>query len=126
MAKILIVDHCDGVRRALKHILRVRGHTLLEAADEAMALERYFFERPQLMLLDASLDDMHGLRVVRKVRSLDPGACVLVMTTNIHRTAHAFARVGGVFGLVVKPFVADQVVSMVDATLQNTPVRRSA
>jgi two-component system, chemotaxis family, chemotaxis protein CheY len=122
MAKILIVDHCNGVRRTLKHILRVREHTLLEAADEAAAIERYFLERPQLVLLDANLDD---LLMLRTIRAIDPVACVLVMTANIHHSTRALARVGGAFGFIVKPFVAEQVVSMVDAALQNAPAWRS-
>jgi two-component system chemotaxis response regulator CheY len=117
MATILIVDDSSFSRRTLKRILEPAGYTILEASDGASALERYFLERPDLVLLDMNMSDMHGLDVLQKLRELDPQAVVVAASADIQSSTRTLTEDGGARGFITKPFNAAQVMQIVDAAL---------
>src|SRR5688572_2761367 len=51
-AKILIVDDSGLARRMLRQALEEQGHTVEEAVDGPSALERYYINRHDLVVLD--------------------------------------------------------------------------
>ena len=51
-ARILLVDDSGLARRSVRHILETAGYDVVEAEDGMSALERYFLEKPDLVLLD--------------------------------------------------------------------------
>jgi two-component system chemotaxis response regulator CheY len=120
MAKILIVDDSSFSRRTLKRILEPAGYALLEAVDGASAIERYFLERPDLVLLDMNMSDMHGLEVLQKLRELDPNAAVVAASADIQSSTRTLTKTGGARGFITKPFVAEQVLQVVNMALGGT------
>ena len=44
---------------------------MIEAEDGLNALERYFLERPDIVMLDLVMKGMYGLDVLTKLRELD-------------------------------------------------------
>ncbi|HSE97204.1 MAG TPA: response regulator, partial [Blastocatellia bacterium] len=52
MAKILVVDDSGMSRRSLRRMLEGDGHQVIEAEDGISALENYFLEKPDLVMLD--------------------------------------------------------------------------
>ncbi|HEY9660412.1 MAG TPA: response regulator, partial [Allocoleopsis sp.] len=72
MAKILIVDDSNLSRRTLRSILEPQGHTIVEAKDGIAAIEQYFLEKPDLVLLDLVMPEIGGLEVLQKLREMDP------------------------------------------------------
>jgi two-component system chemotaxis response regulator CheY len=117
MAHILIVDDSALSRRILRRILEGVGHRVAEAEDGIVALERYFLTRPDLVLLDLTMPDMHGLDVLTKLRSLDPQAQVIVVTADIQSSTQELAHAGGAVGFVTKPLNAENVLAAVNAVL---------
>jgi two-component system cell cycle response regulator DivK len=65
---VLIVDDSDKNRKLAREVLRAAGFRTLEAArgDEAIAVAAE--RRPNLILLDLRLPDMHGTEVARTLR----------------------------------------------------------
>jgi two-component system, cell cycle response regulator DivK len=65
---VLIVDDSAKNRKLAREVLRAAGFRTLEAArgDEAIAVAAK--SRPDLILLDLRLPDMHGTEVARKLR----------------------------------------------------------
>jgi PAS domain S-box-containing protein len=66
---ILVVDDNAPLRYALGRTLRQHGFEVVEAANGSQALELSSSERPDLVLLDVNLPDIHGFDVARRLKS---------------------------------------------------------
>lgn len=117
MAKILLVDDSNLSRRILRRILEADAHMILEASDGMAAIERYFLERPDLVLLDMTMNGLHGLDVLSRLREIDTQACVIVATADIQSSTRVLVQERGGAGFISKPFVEEQVRSVVNAVL---------
>ena len=117
MAKILVVDDSALSRRVCRRILESAGHAVADAPDGLAALERYALDRPDLVLLDVTMAEMDGLEVLRQLRTMDPGAVVVMATADVQTSTRTLAEAGGASGFVVKPFVPDAVLQTVDGAL---------
>ena len=117
MAKILVVDDSALSRRVSRRILEGAGHTVADAADGLVALERYALDRPDLVLLDVTMAEMDGLEVLRQLRAMDPRAVVVMATADVQTSTRELADAGGASGFVPKPLAADAVLAAVAAAL---------
>lgn len=102
-AKILIVDDSSLSRRTLRQHLEALGHTVTEATDGAQALERFFVEPPQLVILDMVMTGMYGLEVLAKMQEINPEIPVIIATADIQQSTAQDVRAGGAKGLLNKP-----------------------
>ncbi|MFY9558316.1 MAG: response regulator [Blastocatellia bacterium] len=118
MAKILIVDDSGMSRRSLRRILETAGHEVIEAQDGIAALELYFIEKPQIVLLDLTMSGMYGVDVLTKMRAMDPNACVIVASADIQSSTRALVEDAGARGFITKPFGVDQVLNVVKLALK--------
>lgn len=117
MATILVVDDSAMSRRILRRILESAGHTVLEADDGMLALERYLLDQPAMVLLDMTMRGMHGLDVLSKLRELDPQARVVVATADIQRSTREMVEAAGGSGFISKPFTEEPVLTTIRAVL---------
>ncbi|MCD6291108.1 MAG: response regulator [Anaerolineae bacterium] len=117
MAKILLVDDSRLARNTLKRILQ-EGHTLSEASDGVQAIEQYYVEKPDLVILDLTMPRMHGLEVLKQIRRIDPDALVIIGTADIQDRTQQRARELGAAAVIHKPFQADAVKQIVTKVLQ--------
>ena len=102
-AKILLVDDSGLARRSMRAILEPAGYSVVEAEDGMSALERYFLEKPDLVLLDLVMRGMNGLDVLTKLHELDGAARVVVVSADIQDSSREMAESGGASGFVTKP-----------------------
>jgi DNA-binding NtrC family response regulator len=96
------------------------------AGDEA--LKRVVADRFDLMIVDLRLPDMDGLSLIKAVRQFDPFMKVIVMTAYGSPETEKEIRKLGIHGFVTKPFVVDEMKSMItrvvtDATVNAGGVR---
>ncbi len=116
-ARILVVDDSGLARRRARTILEGAGFEVLEAEDGMSALERYFVARPDVVLLDLVMKGMYGLDVLAKLRELDPGAKVIVVSADVQTSSHDMVTDAGGAGFVIKPFEPDEIVAKVNSML---------
>jgi len=102
--RILIVDDSALSRRTLRQILEPAGYEVAEAEDGLTALERYFIEKPDVVLLDLVMRGMYGLEVLTKLRELDADAKVVVVSADIQTSSHELVDAAGAKAFVNKPF----------------------
>lgn len=115
--KILIVDDSALSRRTLRRILETGGYEVVEADDGMTALEIYFLEKPNLVLLDLVMKGMYGLDVLVKLREMDPKAMVVVASADIQSSTRMMVDEAGARAFINKPFVSEQVLAAVETAL---------
>jgi two-component system, chemotaxis family, chemotaxis protein CheY len=111
MPKVLIVDDSNLSRRILRSYLEPAGYQIIEAEDGLSALEDYFLERPDLVLLDLTMRGMSGIEVLSKLREMDAHAKVVVATADLQSSTKAMIQAAGAISCVSKPFNRDQVLA---------------
>lgn len=116
-AKVLIVDDSSLARRTLRHMLEEMGHTVEEATDGTQALERYYINRHDLVLLDLVMNGMYGLDVLVKMRELNPDVRVIVATADIQNATRDEVRQAGAAAFVNKPVNRQQLADTVTSVL---------
>ena len=115
MARILIVDDSSYARRVHRAIMERAGHIVSEASTGTSAIENFTIERPDIVLLDLSMEDIGGLDVLRTLVALDAKARVIVVSADIQKsTAHAVMGAGA-SRFVPKPASADDLLAAVTA-----------
>lgn len=117
MARILVVDDSALSRRVSRRILEGAGHSVADVADGLTALERYALDKPDLVLLDVTMNEMDGLEVLRQLRVMDSAAVVVMATADVQSSTRTLAETGGASGFVSKPLSAETVLRAVDAAL---------
>lgn len=117
-AKVLIVDDSSLARRTVRAMLEEMGHTVEEAADGAQALERYYLQTPDLVVLDMVMTGMYGLEVLAKIRELNPAARVIVATADIQQSTQEQVRAAGAAGFINKPLNRQKLGQAIGAVLQ--------
>lgn len=124
-AKILIVDDSALSRRTLRRIVESAGYEVLEADDGMSALEVYFLEKPQLVLLDLVMKGMYGLEVLVKLREMDPQAMVIVASADIQSSTRKMVADAGALAFLNKPFIPEQVTAAVESALAEGATRET-
>lgn len=112
--KILIVDDSALSRRTLRRILESAGYEVVEADDGMAALEVYFLEKPDLVLLDLVMKGMYGLDVLVKLREMDQQARVVIASADIQSSTRKMVDEAGALGFINKPFITEQVIAAVE------------
>jgi two-component system chemotaxis response regulator CheY len=116
-AKVLIVDDSSLARRTMRQLLEELGHSVEEASDGPQALERYFINRHDLVMLDMVMQGMYGLEVLAKLRELNPEVRVIVATADIQKSTLDQVRAAGASAFVNKPINRQEVSRLVATVL---------
>ena len=101
--KLLLVDDSGLARRSIRTILEANDFEVVEADDGMVALEKYFADKPDLVLLDLVMKGMYGLEVLAKLRELDPAARVIVVSADVQSSSQVMAEGAGASGFLNKP-----------------------
>jgi len=116
--RILVVDDSGLARRGTRRVLEGAGYSVLEAEDGMVALERYFVDKPDLVVLDLVMKGMYGLEVLSKLRELDPRARVIVLSADIQTSSRQMVNDAGAAAFLNKPVTPDDLLNAVRAALE--------
>ena len=116
-AKVLIVDDSALTRRSLRQILEAAEYEVMEAENGLDALERYFLDKPDVVLLDLVMRGMYGLEVLQKLRELDPQARIVVVSADIQTSSQDLAGEAGATAFINKPFDRAEILRALDVAL---------
>ena len=119
--RILVVDDSGLARRGTRRVLEGAGYTVAEAEDGMVALERYFVDKPDLVVLDLVMKGMYGLEVLSKLRELDPGARVIVLSADIQTSSRQMVSEAGAVAFLNKPVAPEDLVNAVNTALERKP-----
>jgi len=117
MPKILVVDDAAFMRLRAVKLLSDAGYLVVEAENGRVAVETYFRERPDAVLMDITMPEMDGLEALTEIRRQDPSARVAMITAMGQQSIVMDAIKRGARDFVVKPFAPDRVLGAVDKLL---------
>lgn len=115
MAKnILVCDDAAFMRMMIKDILTKNGYNVVAEAENGLkAVEKYQETKPDLVLMDITMPEMDGIQALKKIKSVDPNASV-VMCSAMGQQAMVIESIqSGARDFIVKPFQPDRVLEAV-------------
>jgi DNA-binding NtrC family response regulator len=121
---ILLVDDDGGILTVLSRFFERRDWSVLRAATGARALDHFAAHRPDLVLLDLDLPDMNGLPVLRRLRELDEGARVIMLTGHGDIETAVEAMRLGADNFLTKPFELDHLEAVIEGQEARIELRR--
>ena len=96
--KVLVVDDEAHIRKFVTQLVMSLGEpVILQAANGEEALKVYEHERPVLVLLDVNMPRIDGIETLRRLKLLDPGCRVIMLTSLVNRqTVEACLHLGAI------------------------------
>jgi two-component system, NtrC family, nitrogen regulation response regulator NtrX len=118
MARILVVDDEEGIRKILRQVLEYEGHEVRLAGGGGEAIQLYTDTRPDLVFMDVKMARMDGLEALDRIREHDPSACVVMISGhgNIETAVEATRR--GAWDFLEKPLDTDRLLVTIRNALQ--------
>ncbi|MEZ4456783.1 MAG: response regulator [Gemmatimonadales bacterium] len=114
-AKVLIVDDEAAIRDAVRQVLEYEGWDVRTAGSGGEGLTLFESFRPDVVLLDVKMAGLDGLEVLSRLKVLDPGAVVVMISGHGTIATAVQATQRGAFDFLEKPLDADRLL----VTLRN-------
>jgi len=118
MARILVVDDEEGIRRVLHQLFEYEDHEVRSAGGGAEAISIYQEFHPDVTFLDVKMARMDGLEALTKIREHDPAAVVVMISGHgtIDTAVEATRR--GAYDFLEKPLDTDRLLLVLRNALQ--------
>jgi two-component system, NtrC family, nitrogen regulation response regulator NtrX len=109
MARLLVVDDEEGIRRVLAQLFDYEGHEVRSASNGPEAISIFAEFRPDLTFMDVKMARMDGLEALSRIREIDPGALVVMISGHgtIETAVEATRR--GAYDFLEKPLDTDRI-----------------
>lgn len=103
MAKILVVDDEEAIRRTLRDILEFEKYQVEEARDGMEAVVKLKREKFDVMIMDIKMPKMDGMEALERVQLISPDLPVIMISghANIDTAVEAVKK--GAFDFIAKP-----------------------
>jgi len=121
MNTILIVDDSPTIRRMVRTALeRLSKVNFVEAGNGLEAIESLAVAAVRMIVLDLNMPDMHGLDVLKFIRSHDRyrAVPVIVLTTRGDEASRNAAVGAGATAFLTKPFSPEMLAARAGELLQ--------
>jgi len=122
--RVLVADDEEGLRFVLRELLKHEGCDVELAVDGAEALARARAHPYDLYVLDLKMPRVNGMDVLRAIRTLQPGALVVMMTAFGTQKLAIEALQAGAYDYFTKPFEMDELRIILRRALENQALRR--
>lgn len=120
MARILIIDDDDNVRRLLRRLFEREGQTVLEAADGREGLRLYRLAPTEIVITDILMPEQNGLETIIALRKEFPAVKIIALSggrqTGRQNLLHDAERLGAQYTLH-KPFDIQELTDVVNKLL---------
>ena len=118
---VYIVDDDSGVLNSLRFLFETEGFRVQTFADGAELLAGPLPCAEDCLLIDYKLGSVDGLELVRRLRTLNVSAPVVLIT--VYEGLERKAAAAGVYDVLLKPHLEESVVTRVEAAMAASGVR---
>ncbi|MBF0611334.1 MAG: response regulator [Magnetococcales bacterium] len=118
--KILAVDDSLTIRQSIKFSLEKGGYQVETASSGSEALDTLKLGKVNLIITDLHMDGMDGIELIKTIRSTTTHKFtpILMLTTESSQDKITEAKKAGATGWIVKPFMPDKLVAVVEKVLK--------
>jgi two-component system chemotaxis response regulator CheY len=115
--RALVVDDTSIMRMIVSKIMRENSYDVTEATNGAEAIQTYFKWKPDIVIMDLTMDGIDGTTAIRGILQVDPNARIVVCssTSDAHIVVNLLKL--GAKGYVTKPFTPEKLMTTVNAAL---------
>jgi two-component system response regulator PilR (NtrC family) len=121
MAAILIVDDERSMREFLKILLETEGHAPVTVGNGAAALQAMQQQHFDLIISDIRMPNMSGLDLLEKIKKIDSGLPVVLITAYASPNDAVTAMRSGAYDYITKPFKVEEITRIVTSALTSSP-----
>jgi DNA-binding response OmpR family regulator len=121
VADLLLVEDDPTIGESLYGRLVADGHRVRWASDAAEALAGARSDRYALALVDVGLPDLDGFEVTRRLRELQPGCIIVMLTARSEEVDVVVGLEAGADDYLTKPFRLAELLARVRAHLRRGP-----
>ncbi len=104
MAKVLICDDNQAIRRVLTEIIELDKHEAIVAIDGVDALEKIKLNNPDLILLDIKMPKLDGFDVLETLQQLSNKIPIIMISGQSDEVLIEKCKRLGAFDYMMKPF----------------------
>jgi two-component system, chemotaxis family, chemotaxis protein CheY len=115
MKKILAVDDSASVRQMVAFTLKNAGYEVVDAVDGQDGLAKAGKDKFDMIITDLNMPNLDGIQMITALRKLPECSFIpiLMLTTESQAEKKDEGRKAGATGWIVKPFNADQLISVI-------------
>lgn len=117
MANILVVDDSQFMRKRCEKILLEFGHTVHQAENGLLGVNKFQEINPDLVLMDITMPEMDGITAVQHILACNKEALVIMMSSVEKMKDIQEAISKGAKHFIIKPFDADHVNKVINSIL---------
>jgi CheY-like chemotaxis protein len=117
MTTVLVVDDEPQIARTLRINLTARGYQVVVAADGETALRAAADTKPDVVVLDLGLPDLHGTTVIRRLRNWS-AVPIIVLSARTDATDKVNTLDAGADDYITKPFGMDELLARLRAAVR--------
>ena len=120
MAKILVADDDEVLRKIIRKFLEKEGHTILEGSNGNEVLTILRTEKIDVAILDVVMPDKGGIETLVEMNCSDIEAKVILITGLIDTETEVFRNICKQFKaqyIITKPFTKEKLVETVNTLL---------
>jgi DNA-binding NtrC family response regulator len=121
---ILIVDDEPSVLGLLVDLLQDFGYTPRAFTDPFAALDAVKANLPSVVITDLRMPGIDGLEVLRRVKEIDEGVQVILITGHGSIEDAVVAIKGGAYDFISKPFHSAHIEKVIARAVERTVLRR--
>ena len=120
MAKILLVDDDDAIRRMLQITLTRVGHEVEEVSDGSKAWDKFTAWPADIVIMDLIMPEKEGLETIRQFRRNGAKTKILAISGGGRMDARDLLGIAKQFGAdkaLAKPFTQEELLSALNGLL---------
>lgn len=122
MARILVIDDQEPIRRIVRRALEQAGHDVVDASDGEMGIQMLARHAVDVVISDIFMPGQDGILTLRQIRKQFPAVKVIVISggdsTGMLDLRHDAELLGAVKSFP-KPFTAREIVDAVKMVLES-------
>ena len=119
MTKVLVIDDDRDMCLLLKKFLERNNYEVIDFTSGKKALAWYDENKPDIVLCDLRLEDLSGLEVLKKMKSVNPNLPFLIITGYSDVKSAVEIMRHGAYDYITKPLFPDEILMTIKQAMAN-------